>query len=74
MFGVWEPGEGEKDVSWLPDTIADKLDYDHQIFADFEVCPLTKEKPGELQIVCVQSATHIVTRDVRKKDMAKGRP
>jgi hypothetical protein len=68
MLGVWEPNEGDKDVSWLPNPIDGQLDYDRQIFADFEVCPLTKETPDELQIVCVQSATHVVTRDLRKKE------
>ena len=30
-------------------------------YADFTVCPMTKERPGEMQMVCVESASHVVT-------------
>ena len=61
LLGVYEPGEDDPNVAWIPDRIYEKVsDYDHQIFADFEVCPLTKQKPDEMQIVCVESATRIV--------------
>ena len=33
------------------------------IFGDFEVCPFTKSKPGEMQMVCVESASHLVVRE-----------
>jgi len=61
ILGVWEPDENDPNVAWIPDRIYEKVsDYDHQIFADFEVCPLTEQKPDDMQIVCVESATHIV--------------
>jgi hypothetical protein len=31
-----------------------------EVFGDFEVCPFTKEKPGEMQMVCVESASRLV--------------
>lgn len=61
VLGVWEPGDDDPDVAWLPDSIHRKLDEDHQIFANFVVCPLTKHTEDELQIVCVESAAQIVT-------------
>jgi hypothetical protein len=33
--------------------------FDDVVYADFNVCPLTKPRPGVMQIVCVESATHI---------------
>jgi hypothetical protein len=30
------------------------------VFADFEVCPLTPERPGVMQSVCIESAKNIV--------------
>jgi hypothetical protein len=30
-----------------------------QAFGDFRVCPLTREKPGVMQIVCIASARHV---------------
>jgi hypothetical protein len=30
-----------------------------RIFADFEVCPLEPEKPGEMQSVCIEAAKRI---------------
>ena len=32
------------------------------IFADFDVCPLTKERPGTMRMVFVRSASHVVDR------------
>jgi len=33
-----------------------------QLFGDFEVCPFTPEKQDHMQMVCVQSATHLVVK------------
>ena len=37
------------------------------IFGDFVVCPLTKERSGTMRMVFVKSANHIVDRSERKK-------
>jgi hypothetical protein len=72
MLGVWDDEGDDPTVSWLPDSLKEKLDYDHQIFANFLVCPITKQTEDELQIVCVESASHIVVRDTRKTRTAGG--
>lgn len=47
----------------LPANVAPLLpDFDHEVVADFLVCPYTKDRPGEARMVCVQSATHIVQK------------
>jgi hypothetical protein len=32
------------------------------IYGDFEVCPFTPERKGHLQLVCIESATHLVEK------------
>lgn len=33
----------------------DVMSFDNQMFANFTVCPLTPEKPGHMQMICVES-------------------
>ena len=33
--------------------------YGVQVYGDYEVCPFTKEKLGEMQLVCINSATNL---------------
>jgi hypothetical protein len=33
-----------------------------KIFSDFEVCPFTPKKEGAMQMVCVESASHLVVK------------
>jgi hypothetical protein len=35
---------------------------DETIYGDFEVCPFTPEREGEMQFVCIESATHLVVK------------
>jgi hypothetical protein len=37
--------------------------YGRDVFGDFEMCPFTQGKEGEMQMVCVESASHLVVRD-----------
>jgi hypothetical protein len=39
-----------------------KLPPDGEIYADFEVCPFTPERKGEMRLVCIESASHVVVR------------
>ena len=36
--------------------------FDMNIYGDYTVCPLEREKPGWMQDVCIASATHLVSR------------
>jgi len=40
-----------------------KTDQWKRIYADFEVCPLEKERAGEMQAACIESAKNIVIAD-----------
>jgi len=39
--------------------------FDTMVYGDFTVCPLTKSKPGFMQIVCVQSADNLIAKQRR---------
>jgi hypothetical protein len=52
----------------IPDNLSNAVSkkgdaYGRDIFGDFEVCPLSKSKPGEMQTVCVETASHLVVRE-----------
>ena len=40
----------------LPDGLAEQLNGENEIIGDFLVCPFTRSKPGEMQLVCIESA------------------
>jgi len=35
---------------------------DEAIYGDFNVCPFTPERKGEMQMVCIESASHLVVQ------------
>jgi hypothetical protein len=46
----------------LPQYLRDTIDLAHEeITADFVLCPLTHSKSGVMQMVCVDTATNILT-------------
>ncbi len=61
ILGVTGAHPGEEPI--LPAGIACGFDCD--VYADFEVCPFTPEKPGVMQWVCVESAAN---RKVTRSD------
>jgi len=44
----------------VPEIIKQHVNFNTRLYGDFEVCPFTKEKPGEMQIVCVEAASKLV--------------
>jgi len=62
MLGISEGRfkiEGYENLS--PDITA-RLTWDSDLYGNFVVCPFTREVPGVMQLVCVDSATKLVTR------------
>jgi|SRR5215469_1004610 len=37
---------------------------DGDVYADFEVCPFTPQQKDKLQLVCIESASHVVVKHV----------
>jgi hypothetical protein len=71
-YRIWRIGtkrllgvhDDEKVGPLMPEWLQRKVDFERfWVYGDFEVCPLTKEEPEEMQIVCVESASNIVMRE-----------
>ena len=40
---------------------------ENEVYGDFEVCPLTKKRQGEMQLVCMESAKNLVVVPFEKR-------
>ena len=43
----------------LPEALRALLSWEHPVFADFEVCPFTRSRPGVMQFVCIAAASNL---------------
>ncbi len=59
MLGVSEQRFNDPGYRNLPESLEQKLTQDNEIFGDFLVCPFTRSKPGEMQLICIESATKL---------------
>lgn len=61
---IWRVGTkrilGDHDDWPLPEKLADHMNWETEAWGDFEVCPFTKERPGGMQMVCVESARNVI--------------
>jgi hypothetical protein len=46
----------------IPEELAKQLDGENEILGDFLVCPFTRSRPGEMQLVCIESARNVAVR------------
>ena len=54
MLGVSEQRFAVPGYRNVPETIQNQLNQDVDIFGDFLVCPFTRPKAGEMQLVCIE--------------------
>jgi len=47
----------------LPPELQKSLSWDHYVFADLKVCPLTKPREGRMQVVCIASVRNAACRE-----------
>ena len=47
----------------LPPEMRKSLSWDHHVFADLKVCPLTKPRERRMQVVCIASVRNAVIRE-----------
>ena len=59
-------GVRNKNLKNLPKKVREEFSFGVFVFADYKVCPLTKEKPGRMQMVCVESMKNIRIEDYRE--------
>jgi hypothetical protein len=62
LLAISYPPEAQSEPPFMPDNLRRLIDLEHAVFGDFEVCPLSPERPGRLRFVCIQSASHLVLR------------
>jgi hypothetical protein len=48
--------------SRIPEDIEKKLDWESEVWGNFKVCPFTRRKPNEMQLICIESGKNIVVR------------
>jgi len=46
----------------LPDNVQALMNWETEVYGDFTVCPFSISKPGEMQLVCVAQANHLVAK------------
>jgi hypothetical protein len=47
----------------IPDCLRPHVGFDRELYADFVVCPFTRERAGHMRFVCVASAANMTVRD-----------
>jgi hypothetical protein len=64
---IWRVGTsrilGVQDDDPLPENLSKQMNWGVEAWGDFEVCPFTKERPGVMQMVCVESAEHVLFKN-----------
>jgi hypothetical protein len=46
----------------IPEDLAKQLDGETNVFGDFLVCPFTRPRPREMQLMCIESAKNVVVK------------
>jgi hypothetical protein len=62
ILGVSDQRFKEPGFSNIPDELSRQLTGETTITGDFVVCPFTRSKPGEMQLVCIESAKNTVVK------------
>lgn len=63
MLGVIDP-DAQDEYGTLPVKVKKLLEEDWQteVWGDYVVCPFTREKSKEMQMICIDSAKNLVSR------------
>ncbi|HET6890089.1 MAG TPA: hypothetical protein VFH31_03225 [Pyrinomonadaceae bacterium] len=61
MLGV-SASYSQAGYSSIPEEIEKRLDWETEVWGDFLVCPFTRQKPKEMQMICIESGKNIVVR------------
>jgi hypothetical protein len=43
----------------MPEALTSKMDWGVEAYGDFEVCPFTRERAGEMRMVCIEKAEDV---------------
>jgi hypothetical protein len=62
LLGIFDaaPQPRGQDIPWLPPSKLRNIDPEWmEVYGDYRVCPLTRERPGWMQFVCIESASKL---------------
>jgi hypothetical protein len=62
VLGISEQRFNLPEYRNLPEDLTKQLNGEDEIFGDFLVCPFTRAKPREMQLVCIESAKDVVVK------------
>lgn len=62
MLGISEQRFAQPGFRNIPEEVEKQLNGDVEIFGDYTVCPFTKAKVGEMQLVCIERAKNLIIR------------
>lgn len=48
--------------SSIPEELERQLSWETELWGDFLVCPFTRRRPGEMQMICVEAGKNVVAR------------
>lgn len=65
MLGV-SSSYSEAGYSSIPAEMERQLNWETELWGDFEVCPFTPRRPGEMQMICIESGKNLVARRRRQ--------
>ena len=63
ILGVLDGAKRDDTDGMLPEDLRRRLgpEWDkYEVTGDFDVCPLTPERPGRMQFVCLKDASHVL--------------
>jgi hypothetical protein len=49
----------------IPEDLSNQLNGKNEILGDFLVCPFTRPKPGEMQLMCIESVKNVVVKRLK---------
>lgn len=49
----------------LPGDLDLRMNWDTEALGDFDLCPFTREKPGVMQFVCIESAKNVKYKKIK---------
>ena len=62
MLGISEQRFAVEGYRNVPEHIESQVNQDVDVFGDFLVCPFTRPRPGEMQLVCIEEGKNLVVR------------
>src|SRR5437660_9965547 len=62
MLGVSDQRFSQPGYRNIPEDLVKRLDGANDIYGDFLVCPFTRPRPREMQLMCIESAKNVVVK------------